>query len=61
MIDIEDVMNRVQYASSGTNSITLRNEASIEVLSKMALISASPFFTTKTRAIAMLAFLKDLK
>lgn len=61
MIDIEDVMNRAQHASSGTTSIALRSEANIEVLSKIALISASPFFTAKTRAIAMLAFLEDLK
>ena len=58
---IEDVMNRVQYVSSGTNSIMLRNEANIEVIRKMALISASPFFNTKTRAIAILVFLEDLK
>lgn len=61
MIDIEDVMNHVQYVSSGTNSITLRNEANIEVLRKMALISTSPFFNTKTRVIAILAFSEDLK
>lgn len=59
MIDIEDAMNRTQYAESGATSITLRSEANIEVLRKIALISASPFFTAKTRAIAMLAFLED--
>lgn len=61
MIDIEDVMNRVQYASSGTTNIALRSETNIEILRKTALISASPFFNAKTRAIAMLAFLEDLK
>lgn len=60
MDDVNVAIAREQYdRSMAVASVSYVNRTQINLLKKIAFISASPFFTDKTRTIAMLAFLED--